>query len=145
MAAGGNDPPLMEGQGAEVARPEAPAVVGHRKAYLLDGGHAAHRVIHGVGFPHVGQLRHKVQLRRGQRHGGRGDHQQARSVALEDGAAPDRIVLLILNLVGLRIGALVAAHLFKRRALHLGIDTRLRAFCNKGSSLYICDLFHRSA
>lgn len=29
MAAGGNDPPLMEGQGAEVARPEAPAVVGH--------------------------------------------------------------------------------------------------------------------
>ena len=55
VAPAGDGPALMEGQGAEIAGPETPPVVGHRKAHLLNGGHAPHLVIHGVGcaYPRV--------------------------------------------------------------------------------------------
>ena len=140
MAAGGDDPPLVEGQGAEVARPEAAPVVGHGEAHLLDGRHAPHLVIHGVGFPDVGQLGHEVQFGSGERHGRRIDHQQPVAVALEDGLSPDGVVLLILDLVGLGIRPLIRGYRLKGRALHLWIGTRRRIFGNKGGSLYICNL-----
>ena len=121
MAAGGDDPPLVEGQGAEVARPEAAPVVGHGEAHLLDGRHAPHLVIHGVGFPDVGQLGHEVQFGSGERHGRRIDHQQPVAVALEDGLSPDGVVLLILDLVGLGIRPLIRGYRLKGRALHLSL------------------------
>ena len=75
VAAGGDDPPLVEGQGAEVAGPEAAPVVGDGEANLLNGGHAPHAVVHGVGLPHIGELGHPVHLLGGEGHG-RGIDQQ---------------------------------------------------------------------
>ena len=60
MAAGGDHPPLVKGQGAELTGPEAPPVVDDGEPHLLDGGHAPHAVVHRVGLPHVGQFRHLV-------------------------------------------------------------------------------------
>ena len=66
VAPAGDGPPLVEGQGAEIARPEAAPVVGDGEAHLLNGGYAAHVVVHGVGLPHIGELGHPVHLRCGE-------------------------------------------------------------------------------
>ena len=115
VAAGGDHPPLMEGQGAEIAPAEAPPVVGDGEAHLLDGGHAALRVVHGVDLPGVGQLGHRVQLLPGEGHGGGIDHQGTVPVALEDGLAPDGVVLLVFDLGGQGVVPLVRDHRFKGR------------------------------
>ena len=97
MAAGSDHPALMEGQGTEVAAPEAAPVVDNGEFDLFNGGHAAHRLVHGVVLPGIGQLRHKVQLLRAQGHGGRVDNEVTVPMLLDQGLAPDRIVLLILH------------------------------------------------
>ena len=53
MTAAGDHPPLVKGQGAEVARPKAPSVVGDGEAHLFDGRNASQFLIHGVGLPHI--------------------------------------------------------------------------------------------
>ena len=98
VAAGSNHPSLVEGQRAEIASPEAPPVVGHGEAHLLNSGHAAQRVIHGVDLPGIGQLRYEVQLLPAQGNGRRVHHQGLATVGLEEGPAPDGIMLLVFNL-----------------------------------------------
>ncbi len=82
VTAGGNHPSLMEGQRAEAAPAEAAPVVGDGEPDLLNGGHAAPAVIHGVDLPGIGQLRYRVQLLPAQRHGGGIHHQRPVPVAL---------------------------------------------------------------
>ena len=109
MAPGSDHAPLVEGQRAEIAPPEAPPVVGHREADLLNGGHAPQRSVHRVDLPGKGEGVDGVQLLPVQRHGGRVHHQHPVPVALADGPAPDGVVLLILHFGGEGIVPLVGA------------------------------------
>ena len=71
LAADGDLPPLVEGDGAEVAVAEAPPVVGDGELHLRQAGNAALRVVHGVPAPGVGQGVDVVQLLGGQNPHGR--------------------------------------------------------------------------
>ena len=113
VAAGGDHPPLVEGQGAELAGPEAPPVVDDGEAHLLNGGHAPHAVVHRVGLPHVGQLCHLVQLLGVQGHGGGIADEVPVPVGLDHRPAPDGVVLVVFHQVGLGIGPLAPAHFLK--------------------------------
>ena len=113
VAAGGDHAALMEGQGAEVAAAEAAPVVDNGEFHFLQTGHAAHGLIHGVVLPGVGQLRHPIQLFGGQGHG-RGIHQQpAFILLLQDGLAPDGVMLGILHPCGIGIVAHAGGHVLK--------------------------------
>ena len=145
MAAGGDDPPLVEGQGAEVAGPEAAPVVGDGEAHLLNGGHAPHVVVHGVGLPHIGELGHPVHLRCGEGHGRGIDQQQVPAVALEDGLAHEGVVLVILDHVGPGVVLLAGGHLLERGNLHLGVGAHTRVPNGHAGAPHVGDLLHRSA
>ena len=145
VAAGGDGAPLVEGQGAEVAGPEAAPVVGDGEADLLDGGHAAHVVIHGVGLPHIGQLGHPVQFLGGQGIGGGIDDEKALAVPLDDGLAHGGVVLLILHHIGLGIGPFGGGHLFKGGNLHPGIGAHPGVVGGHAGAPHVGDLAHRGA
>ena len=71
LTADGDLPPLMKGDGAEVAVTEAPPVVGDGEFHLRQAGNAAFDVVHGVPPAGIGQGINVVQLLRGQdTHGG---------------------------------------------------------------------------
>ena len=145
VAAGGDGAPLVEGQGAEVAGPKAAPVVGDGEADLLDGGHAAHVVVHGVGLPHIGQLGHPVQFFRGQGIGGGIDDEELPPVLLDDGLAHGGVVLLILDHIGLGIGPLGGGHLLKRGHLHPGVGTHAGVVGGHAGAPHVGDLAHRGA
>ena len=66
-----------------------------------------------MNLPGVGQLRYKVQLLPAQGHGGGIDHQDPVPVALENGFAPDRVVLLVFDFSGQGVVPLAAGRLFE--------------------------------
>ena len=143
MAAAGDGPTLVEGQRAEITRPEAPPVVGDREAHLLDGGYAPHVVVHGVGLPDIGQLGHPVQLSGGQREGGRVDNQEAVSMLLHDGLAGHRVVFLVLHHIGPGVGCFGGGHLLKGGNLHPGVGTQAGVFADDAGAPHVGDLSHR--
>ncbi len=132
----------MEGQGAEIAGPEASPVVGDGKAHLLNGGNAPHFVIHRVRLPDVGQLGHPVQLRRGQGIGGRVHNQKPLPVLLDNGLAGHRVVFQILHHVGLGIGLFGGGHLRKGGDLHPGIGADAGIASDYAGASDIGDLLH---
>lgn len=69
VAAARDHSALMEGQGAEAAAAEAAAVVDYGELDLLDGGNAAHGLVHGVVLLGVGKLGYTVELLRLKGHG----------------------------------------------------------------------------
>ena len=115
VAAARDHAALVECQCAETAPAEAAAVVDHAKAHLLDCGHAAKRLVHGVPLAGIGQLGHAVELLRVERHGGRVDDQIAPLARLDHGAAADGVVLGVFGARGLGIEALIIAHVLERR------------------------------
>ena len=145
VAAAGDGPPLVEGQGAEVARPEAAPVMGDREAHLLDGRDAPHLVVHRVGLPDIGQLGHPVHLRRGQGGGGGIDDEEPVPVLLEDGPAHHCVMLQILRHVGPGIGGLVGGHLLKGGDFHLGIGAHAGMAGGHTGAPHVGDLLHRGA
>ena len=66
MASGLDDPPLMEGQGAEGAGTEAAPVGYQTELDLFDGGDAPRLFVAGVVGAHVGKVVYRVHFRRGQ-------------------------------------------------------------------------------
>ena len=145
VAAAGDGPPLVEGQGAEVARPEAAPVMGDREAHLLDGRDAPHLVVHRVGLPDIGQLGHSVHLRCGQG-GGRGiDNQESISVLLKDRFADHCVVFQIFCHVGPGIGGLVGSHLFKGGDLQLRIGAHAWVAGGHTGTTNIGDFFYWGA
>ena len=116
---------------------------GHREAHLLDGGHAPQVIVHGVRLPDIGQLRHPVQLRRGQREGRRVDNQKPVPVPLENPFSGHRIVLLVLHHVGPGIGGFGGGHLRKGGHLHPGIGAYAGVLARHAGAPDIGDLFHR--
>ena len=121
VAAGGDVPSLVEGQGAEIAAPEAAPVVDDAEAHLLDGGDAPHLIVHGVGLPGEGQGGQGVQLRRLQERG-RGVHREIPvGVLLQQRPSPDGVVLRVLHAAGLGVGPLVLPHLLEGGQLHIFI------------------------
>ena len=130
----------MKCNGAERAGARAAPVVGNGEAHLLNCGHTAQAVVHRVGQTHIGQLRHMVQLRSGQRHGRGIDHQNAVLMALQDRPAPDRVVLIVLHFVGLGIGSLVLPHSLEGIHLYKGVGALCFLPRRKGASLYVPDL-----
>ena len=105
--AGADGTPLMEGQGAEVARAEAAAVVGHGEAHLLDAGDTAVLLVGGVVGAGVGQGVDRVQLLTLQgRHGGILDEELV-IVDLADGLAVNGVLVFILHPEGLGVLPLI--------------------------------------
>ena len=113
MAAGGDMPPLVEGDGAEIAGAEAPPVMGEGKLHLFYGGHAALLFVAGVIPPFIGQLRHRIQLRRFQRQRRRGLHQVLLPVLLHDGPPRHMVLLLQLQAAGTGMGLFILRNLIE--------------------------------
>ena len=106
----------MERNGAEIARPEAAAVMGKGEFNLLDGWHTTHFLINGVIIAFVGQLRHGIQF-----FGGKGQcrrilHQILFSVLLHHGMTAYMILLLQLKAAGTGIGLFILRNLIVRGA-----------------------------
>ena len=118
LAAHRDFPPLVEGDGAEVAAPEAAAVVGDGEFHLLNPRHAAQRVVARVPSAHIGQGVDPVELL-----GREGAHRRVLDehllpVPLEDDFPGDLILLVHLDAGRLAVGGLIGADLGKIRALH---------------------------
>ena len=145
VAPGGDGPPLVEGQGAEVAGPKAAPVMDDGEADLLDGGHAPHGVVHGMGLSHIGQLEHGVQLGGGQGHGGGIGNEQPVPVLLQDGLPPHRVVLLVLHLIGLGVGPLVGTDRLEGGDLHHGVGALAGVPPGEAGAPHVGDLVHRRA
>ncbi len=119
--------PLVEGERAEVARAEAAAVVDDGELHLLDGGHAAERLIGRVVGALVWQGVDAVHLLRGERARGRVLHEHAFAVALQEGAAVHKILLVVLLLNRAGIVRLVRAGRLVGGALGRGERQAVRA------------------
>ena len=143
VAAGGHHPPLVEGQGAELAGAEAPPVVDHREPNLLNGRHAAHGVVDRVGLPHVGQLGHLVQLLGVQGHGRGIVDEVLIPVGLDDRLAPDGVVLVVLHQVSGGVGLLVPADLLVGGHPDGGVLAGVGGICGEAGPLHVGDLIHR--
>ena len=118
VAARSHHTALVEGQGAEVAAPEAAAVVGDGEFHLLNPRHAAQRVVARVPSAHIGQGVDPVELL-----GREGAHRRVLDehllpMPLEDDFPGDLILLVHLDAGRLAVGGLVGADLGKIRALH---------------------------
>ena len=114
-----------------------------REPDLLDGGHAPHAVIDRMGFPHVGQFRHMVQLCRGQGHGGGIVDEVLTAVGLDDRLAPDGVVLIVLHQVGGGVGLLVPGHLLIGGHPDGGIPAGIRGVGGIAGALHLGDLPNR--
>ena len=143
VAAGGDHPALVKGQRAEFTGPEAAPVVGDGEADLFDGGHAAHTVVDRVRLPHVGQLGHVVQLRRGQGHGGGIGDEIAVPVGLDDGPAPDGVVLIVLHQIGLGVGFFALADGLIGGDGERGVVAGRGVLGQEAGALHVGDLAHR--
>ena len=119
-----NVAPLMEGEGAEVARAEAAPVVDDRELHLLNGGHAALRLVGRVVGAHEGQAVDVIHFGRAQRQGGRVLDEHALAVGLADGAAAYMVGLVVLQLDRPRVGGLIGQNVLVGRT----IDGRKRNF-----------------
>ena len=108
----------MQGDGTEVAVAEAAAVVGDRELHLLNGGHTALLVVHGVGASGVGQPVDGIQLLLRQTQRRRILHQHLVAVALNDDLSGDLVLLVVLLAGRLGVCPLVPADLCKVRTLH---------------------------
>ena len=139
-APGCHHPPLVEGQGAEVAPAEAAPVVGDREAHLLDGGHPLG--IHGVHLPGEGQVIEPVQLLPGQRAGRRIGREIPPLAGLHHAAAPDGIVLVVLQLGGRGVLPLILPHPLVGGDSHRAVDTPVRLGCDVRRAPDIGDLPH---
>ena len=113
LAPGGHIPPLVEGQGAEIAGAEAATVVDDGKAHLLDGRHASQRLVVGVVIPGIGQVEHLVQLPALQGQSGGILDEKAAPGGLDQRPAPGEVVFILLDKGRPGIGLPILPHLFK--------------------------------
>jgi len=97
FAAPGDDPSMMEGDGAEMATTVATAMAVDRKAHFFDRRYAALGHIRGVDLAGKWQGEHLVQLRGRQRGLGWILDQVAVTVALDQGFAIDRSLFVVLQ------------------------------------------------
>ena len=134
----------MERERAEVARAEAAAVVDDGELHLLNGGHAAQRLIRRVIGAHIGQGVDVVHLRGGQRQGGRVLDEHAPAVALQERPAAHMVLLVVLQLDRAGIGGFAGAYVLVGRALDRVFDVR-RVVRHVGRAAHahagICALF----
>ena len=145
MAPGGDHPPLVEGQGAEFTGAETPAVVDDGEADLFNGRNTSQRVVGRVRLPLVGQFRHVVQLRRGQR-GHRGiDDEIPLPMGLDHRPAPDRVVFVVLRQIGGGVGPFVSGNCFKGSYLHRRERAGVGASGGKAGAFYSGDPGRRRA
>ena len=107
---------LMEGQGAEVARAEAAAVVDDGKLHLLDGGHAAGRLIGRMIGAGEGQGIDLVHFGHGEWQRGWVLDQDALAMRLDDRLAAHVVGLVVLHFDRARIGLLAVQHFLVGRA-----------------------------
>ena len=112
VAARLDNPSLMKGQRAEAARAVAPAAGGQRKLDLLDGGHAAQRVIAGVPGTGIGQGIDLVHLLGGQGWLGRVLNDVSVAAGLGQRLGGEGVGVLILHAKAFGIGAAAHAHRF---------------------------------
>ena len=99
MAAGGDDPPLVEGQGAEVAGPKAAPIVrnGNSTSWIPGTPPSFHRrMVHTL----IGQRVDPVKLLSGQGRHRRILYHNLVPVALNHGFSPHRVMLILLLAAG---------------------------------------------
>ena len=108
-----DDPPLVEGQGAEGAGPEAAPVAHQAKLHFLNGGHAPGLFVAGVVGAAVGKIVNRVHFRRGQGLLGRVLHHKFFSVLLRQPLGGEGVAVAVLNFEGLGVAALIFLHFLK--------------------------------
>ena len=118
-AAAGHPPPLMQSNGAEIAAAVTAAVLHDGKLHLFQAGHAAHRVVAGMGTAGKRQVKHFVQFQPVQGLCGRILHQIPLPLLLHHRLAGHTVLLVHLNAAGLGVGHLVGAHPGKPGAFHI--------------------------
>ena len=126
MAAGGDDASLQEGDGAEGAGAEAAARMRDGELHLFNGRNAAQRVVIGVPRALIRQGIRLIQFLAGERHIRHGLNDVLIAVALADGMAADRILLVILNEERLAVFFLAPDAVLVRRNFDAGAHGRRR-------------------
>ena len=113
MAPDLNDPPLMEGQGAEGAGAEAAPVADQAELNFLNGRNAAGLLVAGVVGAHIGQIVDFVHFLRSQRFLGRILHHIFFAVPLRHSLGGEGITVGVLDPEGLGVFAFIILHFVK--------------------------------
>ena len=139
VASGLDDPPLMEGQGAEGAGAEA-APVGHQTEFdLLDGRHATGFFVAGVVGAAVGKLVDGIHLLGAQGLLGRILHHIFLAVGLRQPLGGEGVAVGVLDFEGLGIELFVGLHFLKGRQ-HKGGQAVVQLLCPEHSSIHKGDV-----
>ena len=113
VASGLDDPPLMEGQGAEGAGAEAPPVGNQTELDFLNGGDTPRLFIAGVIGTHVGKVVYRVHFRCGQGLLGRVLHHEEIVVGLRQPLGGEGVAVGVLDFEALGVSAPVGLDLGK--------------------------------
>ena len=113
VAAGLDDPALMEGQGAEGAGSEAAPVTDQAEFDLLDGGNTPGFFVAGVVGAAVGKVIYLVHFRGGQRLLGRILHHIEIPIGLCQTLGGERVAVAVLDAEALGVAALAGLYLVK--------------------------------
>ena len=113
MAPNLHNPPLMEGQGAEGAGPEAAPVADKTELDLLDGGHAPGFGVAGVPCPLVGQVIDSIHFLHGQGLLGRVLHHKFFPVRFGQTLCGEGVAVAVLDFEGLGVFFLIRFQLLK--------------------------------
>ena len=141
MASGLDDPPLMEGQGAEGAGAEAPPVGHQTELDFLNGGDAPRLFIAGVIGTHVGKVVYRVHFRCGQGLLGRILHHEEIVVRLRQPLGDEGVAVGVLDFEALGVSAPVGLDLGKGGQGDSG-QTVVRRFGFEHRAVDVGDVLH---
>ena len=141
VASGLDDPPLMEGQGAEGAGTEAPPVGNQTELDFLNGGDAPRLFIAGMIGAHVGKVIHRVHFGRGQGLLGRILHHEEIVVGLRQPLGGEGVAVGVLDFEALGVSAPVGLDLGKGGQGDSG-QTVVRRFGFEHRAIDVGDVLH---
>ena len=140
-APGGDHPPLMKGQRAEVTAAEAAPVVGNGKPHLLNGRDGL--LIHGMHLSHKGQVVEPVQLLPGQGALGRIYNEKPPLAGLHHAAAPNGVIFIVLELGGHGVCLFILQDALVGGYRHRPVYAFFRILAQKSRPPDIGNLLHR--
>ena len=141
MASGLDDPPLMEGQGAEGAGAEAPPVGNQTELDFLNGGDTPRLFVAGVIGTHVGKVVYRVHFRCGQGLLGRILHHEEIVVGLRQPLGGEGVAVGVLDFEALGVSAPVGLDLGKGGQCDSG-QTVVRRFGFEHRAVDVGDVLH---
>ena len=139
MASHLDDAPLVEGEGAEGAGPEAAPVAHQAELHLFNGGHAPGFFVAGVVGAAVGQIIHGIHLRGGQGLLGRVLHHVFPAVLLCQPLGGEGVAVAVLDFEGLRVLSFVGFQ-FRERGQNDGGQAFVQFGCPEHGAINVGDV-----